>query len=97
MISMDVKSSDSISPVGYDDCPRIYLSDEQVKTLGITGVPMPGTGVKLVCLAVVDSVRAENEPEEKDGKPAVYLTLKITDMEATQPTKPADLAAGLYK
>ncbi len=101
MVSMDIKKEGLEEvPGSYDCCPVIHLNDDQVEALGIKGIPVPGTGVRLVCMAVVQSVRAEAEEadeKEKPSGPDVYLTLKITDMEATQPTKPSDMAAGLYK
>lgn len=72
-------------PEEYDGCPCIHLNDDQVEALGITGMPAPGTVFSLRCRAVVTRMSAEGEePEEgEESEPDVYLTLKITDMEAS--------------
>ena len=84
-----------------DCCPCIYLNDDQVEALGIKGIPVPGTTMRLVCNAVIVSVRAEaeeaDEAKTEGNAPDVYLTLKITEMDATQPSSSADIAGALYK
>lgn len=83
-----------------DCCPTIWLNDDQVEALGIKGIPKPGTTMRLVCNAVITSVRAEAEEAEEvaaEGKaPDVYLTLKITEMEASSGSTDADIASALY-
>lgn len=83
-----------------DCCPTIWLNDDQVEALGIKGIPKPGTTMRLVCNAVITAVRAEAEEAEEamtEGKgPDVYLTLKITEMEASHPSSDADIASVLY-
>ena len=100
MVSMDIREDGPETTAEYDACPCIYLNDDQVEALGIKGVPVPGTTMRLVCNAVITVVRAEaEEPEEgkvEGSTPDVYLTLKITEMEASQSTSSADMASALY-
>jgi hypothetical protein len=97
---MKTPEDDGMEEMSSDCCPCIYLNDDQVEALGIKGVPVPGTTMRLVCNAVITVVRAEAE-EAEEGKtegstPDVYLTLKITEMEASQSTSSADMASALY-
>lgn len=97
MVSMTIKpEADDVVPMDYDSRPKLYLSDDQVEALGITGVPLPGTVFTLQCRAVVERVTAEGEePGEGEGsKPDVSLCLCITDMGAAQAGKTA--ASMLY-
>lgn len=85
MAKMDIESDDGMAVVpSYDCCPRIYLTDDQVEALGITGVPLPGKTYQLTVAAVVESVTAEaeeaDEVKAEGNKPDVRLTLKLTDI-----------------
>lgn len=91
MVSMNVKGDGedlAVPSSEYDPSPVIYLNDDQVEALGIKGIPAPGQVFTLQCRAVATSVRAEAEEAEEakteGNTPDVYLTLKITDMEATR-------------
>ena len=99
---MNVKEDDAVTQMGeYDPSPCIYLTDDQVEALGITGMPAPGTVMMMTARVVVTRVTAEAEESEeleKEGnKPDVSLSLKITDMEVTRQNSSDDIASALYK
>jgi len=70
-------SSDKVT-YGYGTC--ISLNDEQVKALGIDKLTA-GSKVKITAFGVVESARVEVGETEDDSAP--YLSIQLTDMEAS--------------
>ncbi len=105
MVSLKDKESDDAS---CTDGLCLHLSEAQVEALGLNKKPpAEGATVNLRAIATVRRVTKEAEPNEADmddtganGEAAeeqgegVALELHITDMEVSQPGKPA--AAVLY-
>lgn len=100
MANMNIKSDDMVAPsADYDASPCIYLTDDQVEALGITGVPLPGKTYQLKVVAVVESVTATaeeaDEVAEEGSKPDVRLSLKLTDITVVDSGK--SIADTLYQ
>lgn len=101
MVSMKRASGEMeiASPSYYADCPSIYLSDDQVEALGLTGAQV-GQKLSISGVAFVSSQRSEleNPGEGSEGATDVYLTIHITDLEASTEGKadPGKAARALY-
>lgn len=102
LVSMKTEpESYGVDAVAPDCCPRIYLTDDQVEALGITGMPPPGTVFMIQAKAVVTRTSAHAEEAEEvptEGmKPDVCLDLKITDMGVQRASASnAEVAKALY-
>lgn len=98
LVSMNIKDDDTMPLADYDCSPCIYLTEDQVEALGITGMPAPGTVFMLQAHAVVTSVTARAEESDEVAKegnaPDVSLSLKLTDMGVSRSGK--DNASILY-
>lgn len=83
MANMNIKGDEPQMPE-YDPSPTIYLNDDQVEALGISGIPQPGTTLALTVKAVVLSVTASQEESDETAKegtaPDVRLTLRCADI-----------------
>lgn len=72
--------------------PSVYLNDDQVAALGLSGTAV-GTKLFVRASACVMSV-SSHEDEDKDGK-TVTVSLRFDEMEVEPPAK--DHASALYK
>lgn len=99
MVSMKRESGEMGIPTSYIDCPSIYLSDDQVSALGLSGAQV-GQKLSISGVAYVTSQRSELEEkgESSEGATDVYLTIHITDLEASTVEKadPGKAARALY-
>lgn len=85
----------------YDERPRIYLSDDVVEKLGLSGIPAPGTVFMMQARVVAERVTAEAEEVEEvateGNKPDVSICLILTDVGLTpQKVSDKDRAKALY-
>lgn len=99
LVSLDVAPDYSDMSPSNNNCPMLYLSDEQCEALGISGSIDAGTviGMNIRCLVQrsTTSVDSEGDDEGMD----VSLCLQITDAEITAPpaaTTNAQAAKSLY-
>lgn len=85
-------------PSFYDNCPCLYLSDDQCEALGFTlaNLPKPGTSIEAVIRCTVNRVSASTDDgdEKKAGEADVTMDLKVTNMAIVDGGK--DAAATLY-
>ncbi len=99
LVSMNVKDDANDAPGGatadsdYDRSPTIYLSDAQVKALGIQGVKA-GTVLRIEASAKVDSVSHRDDGDSDD--PDVTVSLTLTHMAADAPESATPKATLLY-
>lgn len=102
MISLKVSNSekqDAAQTSVIDDKPsypygcRIYLGPEELKKLGLTGVPE--IGKKMTLTAIVEIVSANVEKEIGDSK-EYGVSLQMTDAEISSPEKKS-AADNIYK
>lgn len=81
LIDMNI-APDYDSPSTYNNCPTIYLTEEQCEALGIKQPPAAGTKLTLTAIAKVASVTASDDGDEaSEGGPDVRMTLEISAME----------------
>lgn len=73
----------------YDERPRLFLCDDIVEKLGISGIPAPGTVFTLQARVVAERVQAEAEEAAEGNKPDVTLTLILTDI-GLEPARVSD-------
>lgn len=89
LISMKVDEKESYAapadnPYGYGLC--IYLNEDQVEALGLSGnPPRPGTSVGIRAIAQVVSVTQDADLDQDGDGVDTSLRLQITDLEV-QPT-----------
>lgn len=100
MVSTSLKPEAGEMPEEYthDPRPKIYLDDDMVEALGITGIPTPGAVFRLQAVAVAHRVSAEvGGPAEGEGsKPDVELCLVLTEMGMEPAASNAQRATVLY-
>lgn len=79
MTDMNVMDDDD-GPMmsGGDSCPCIYLTDAQVKALGITTPPAAGSMMTITAMAVAQSVTQSVDGDPDD--PDICMSLKLTHM-----------------
>jgi hypothetical protein len=70
----------SDSTYGYGTC--INLNDEQVAALGLDKMAV-GSKVKITAFGVIDSARVEVGDDDGDKDTAPYMSIQLTDMEAS--------------
>lgn len=100
MVSLKTEDSgsDCCRPSYYDNCPCLYLSDDQCEALGFTlaNLPKPGTVIEATIRCTVSRVAASaNDGDEPAPDNDVTMDLKVTDMAVTDSGKSA--AETLYK
>lgn len=80
LIDMNI-APDYDSPSTYNNCPTIYLTDEQCEALGITTPPAAGTKLSLTAICKVCSVTQSDDGDEAgEGGPDIRMTLEISAM-----------------
>lgn len=90
LVSMDIAPEGAV-PDGYDACPRIYLTAEQVAALGITKPPRAGEMLSIKGIAEVSDAREYEGDQDKIG---ITLALDIEYLEIGPP--PRGKSAELY-
>jgi hypothetical protein len=76
---------------------EIRLNDDQCQALGISQ-PIPvGTKLIVTAMAFVCEARSSMEKDDADGgKADISMSLQLTEMELSQPSKGEDMANKLY-
>jgi hypothetical protein len=102
MVDMKEVESDGGAPVPYNinNCPVLYLSEEQCEALGISPDTKAGTEIGIQAIAVVTRATQsidEGEPGEQDGEIDIAVTLEIRHMSVGGAKSPADAAKTLYE
>lgn len=90
LVSMDI-TPEGVVPDGYDPCPRVYLTAEQVAALGITKPPRAGEMLSIKGIVEVSDSREYEGDKDKIG---ISLALDIEYLEIGPP--PRGKSAELY-
>jgi len=94
LVSMNTGDARALESYTPDNCPCIYLNDDQCEALGITTPPAAGATIMLTCRAEIKSVTQEVESDGDDTGNDVMMTLRITDMEINN--APSSSSGSLY-
>lgn len=71
----------------------ISLNDGSIEKLGITSLPMVGTKVNIMAVAVVTSIE---QRQDSDGENETSMCLQITQMEAQMPSPEKNAAEKMW-
>lgn len=103
LVSMKLPAPDNqfepYEPNPYGDGLTLELCEEQLAALGISGLPDPGTVLKITALAVVKETEVEKDEEGTERE----ICLQITDMSIDGASAPqasgrsaSEIAGSLY-
>ncbi len=71
----------------------IHLCDDSIEKLGITSLPMVGTKVNIMAVAVVTSIE---QRQDSKGENETSMSLQITQMDTQMPTPEQNAAQKMW-